>query len=467
MFENRYTRGRRALSTLAAVVGVALAVVAVERGPEAGAGVLLAIAPAAVPSKRLREILGELKKLQDDHKGKAMPEDVAAKFEDLATEAKSLQDEADRAARLADFEAKGGIVDDPALPAERKAGGVATGAEVLGYIPLGALYVQSKAYADFVAAGLPKIPEGGRFDIKADTSTLFVPVTRDMIEAKAIADASGLIPRDRLNRIVEPNRPARLFLRDMVEVLATSSNAIDYTTMSYTEAAAIVAASGVKPESGIVTGNATTTVRDIAVTMPIREQTLQDAPQLAGIVSGRMTRDLRKTEEREMLWGDGTGLLGIFQTPGVGEMVRVRAGATMLDRVRMCVTDIQLADMEPNAVAMHPLDVEDVQLLKGTDSRYVWIVVTDPATGQLRIWGLSIVPTTAVVRPGFTERRALVGAFSEAAILWDRSQVSVAMGWVNDQFRRNERTLRVEERVAFAAHTPFGFRYLVTANAGA
>lgn len=423
-------------------------------------------APASIGQKRkdLAALLKELEAGQKEMSDGPLSEARGQELEQKAHEAEALQDEIDAYDKRERLIKRGREISDPNLPAgpgEEKN----NPKEIAGYMTFGQMYVASPAFKEFVDGGRPKASIAAILEATTTNDGL-IPVTREMIESKAVVDASGIIRPDRVQRIVDAARPQRLFLRDLVEVLQTNSSSVEYYTQTYTEAGAIVAPSGTKPEASVVFGNANAPVRDIAVTTPIREQTLQDAPQIQGIIDGRMRRDLRKVEEKEMLWGDGTGFLGIFNTPGVGEMVRTLTGATLLDKIRMAVTDIQLAEVDPDGMAVHPLDWEGIQLLKGTDARYVWIVVTDSVTQQSRVWGLSVVTTKAVVKPALTERRILVGSFQECATLWDRNEITAAIGWVNDQFRKNERTIRLEERAAFAAHTPFGFRYVVAANAG-
>jgi HK97 family phage major capsid protein len=76
-----------------------------------------------------------------------------------------------------------------------------------------------------------------------------------------------------------------------------------------------------------------------------------------------------------------------------------------------------------------------------------------------------VVETIAAREPGSyttNERRLIVGDFRRGAKLWDRQQKAVQIGWINDQFTRNQRTIRVEERVAFGVRRPAAFRYRIT-----
>lgn len=444
-----------ALLGLALVAVTALAV-------DLAAGVLLAF-PAAAATRDLGTILKEMKELQEKYKGKPMPADVGTRFEELGAEAKALQDEAERARRIKEVERFAGEPVRKTMPEDQKQGG--RGGKPMLLTP-GEAYVNSAAYKRFRDAGFPRTPIGGAMTFDTIKQGRAVAITPQMLESKAV-DASGIIRPDwDPGTMFEEERERRTFLRDLVDTRNTNGEIVFFPIFApYEDAAAGVLPGGMKPEANVVIGDGSAPVRDLAVTTPIKEQTLQDAPQIQSIIDGKLRRDLDRTEEREMLWGDGSTFLGIFQTPGVGAMTRTpppEAGdATLLDRIRMAITDIELAEGEPNGIAADPLDAERLHLLKGTDGHYVYVVVTNPVNGQLRVWGLQIVRTTAVRQPGTAERRLLVGDFN-GAVLWDRRQTTAAIGWVNDQFRRNERTIRLEKRAAFGVPEPYLFRYLVT-----
>jgi len=315
-----------------------------------------------------------------------------------------------------------------------------------------------------------------------------VPITRKMLadethgpalkrainalESKAVATIGGSVVRaDRQAgapiRFAERNR---LTIRDLVQVLPTNSSSVDWVTVSaWTAAAAAVAESAAKPEATGALSSGSATVRTLAVWMPVTEQQLQDVPQIQAIINDELTFDLQyNVEETQMLWGDGTGqnLLGIFPTPGVA-VGRTVGGDTIIDQIRRAMTDVQLGFLEPNGLVIDPLDWESVVLTKGTDTHYLYQAFPD-GTGALRVWGLAPVVTVAVrnpiplVAPTTRERRFLVGDFRRGATLWDRQQINVAVGWINDQFTRNQRTIRVEERVAFATRRPAAFKYRIT-----
>src|SRR5690606_24902868 len=94
-----------------------------------------------------------------------------------------------------------------------------------------------------------------------------------------------------------------------------------------------------------------------------------------------------------------------------------------------------------------PIDWEDAELTKSTqDQHYIWGVVQTVRGPQ--IWSMRVIESDAMTNPDTGERRLVVGDFARGATLYDRHDVRLAVGFVDDDFARNLRTLRAEERLA-------------------
>jgi HK97 family phage major capsid protein len=119
--------------------------------------------------------------------------------------------------------------------------------------------------------------------------------------------------------------------------------------------------------------------------------------------------------------------------------------------------------VQPTFVAIDPVDWEEVELAKGTDTHYLWGLISD-LRGP-RIWSLRVVESDAMTHLATEERRVLMGDGVRGATVYDRQQVQLAVGYVDDDFARNLRTLRGEERLALAIKRPWSFEYFVTADA--
>jgi len=169
------------------------------------------------------------------------------------------------------------------------------------------------------------------------------------------------------------------------------------------------------------------------------------------------------------MYGDGQGesFQGILTDAAVLP-ARTQGSDTLIDISRRGITDVRRAGYEPNAILADPLDWEDIVLEKGSDNRYVWVVVTEGATQ--RLWNVPVIETVAMEDFAGVEteqRHLLVGDFARGATLWDRERSSISVGWINDQFIRNQRTILAELRAAFGVRRPGAFRKHQTQEASA
>lgn len=454
-------------------------------------GVLLAEVALATP-KDLKKLLGEIKAKQDEYKGKRMPEDVAtaldAKVEEALEMQKAIDDQRKRDRKIEGLESKLRDVSDPDLPnddqpddddVETKAVGRNKANEIVGYMHLGDFVVAQEGMKNFRSSGKPRapfqlarLPEGTSMFGKrrGGGNSILVGLTRDQIrQVKAVPTLSAdVIEPTRLPEIVRVTEQDRLTLRDVLDIQRTTSDAVKFTRIvSYTRAAGSVAHSALKPEAAISMDAVTEAVRTIAVHMPVEEQQLDDYPQLSGIINGELLYDVDKHFEELVMYGDGQGenFNGILNDPAVLS-ARTRHLDTLIDIARRGITDVRRAGYDPTAILADPLDWEDIVLEKGSDNRYVWVVVTDGATQ--RLWAVPVIETVAMEDfqgDAVEQRHLLVGDFQRGATLWDRMDASVSVGWVNDQFIRNQRTILAESRAAFGVKRPGAFRKYQTQEA--
>lgn len=284
---------------------------------------------------------------------------------------------------------------------------------------------------------------------------------RARMELKAItsatADANGsagaLLDPMRVPGIVAP--PERtLTIRDLVTPGRTSSNSIEFVQETgFTNAAAMVAEGGLKPESTIKFGLETAPVRTLAHWVLASKQILDDVPQLQSYIDGRLRYGLRYVEENQLLLGDGTGqnILGLLPQATDFDDDRRAAGDTKIDTIRRAITQVRIAEYRATGIVMHPSDWEDIELTKTDDNAYVFANPQNSA--QPRLWGLPIVDSTAMPEGEF-----MVGAFRLGAQLFDRELANVEISTEDsDNFRKNLVTIRAEERLALAVYRPESF----------
>jgi HK97 family phage major capsid protein len=105
----------------------------------------------------------------------------------------------------------------------------------------------------------------------------------------------------------------------------------------------------------------------------------------------------------------------------------------------------------PDGIVMHPLDWQDVRLLRTADGLYIW---GSPAeAGPERMWSLPVALTTAI-----TQNTGAVGAFQLGAQIFYRQGITVESTNSNeDDFKKNLIALRAEQREAVAWYRPKAF----------
>lgn len=275
----------------------------------------------------------------------------------------------------------------------------------------------------------------------------------------------SIIPYDRDPELVRFEEPEILTIRDILNVVPTTSDTVKYVKYTTTQrgAGSQAAPGDLKAFLRLSTELKSVSVETIAVLSKITEQDIDDAPRLVGLINGEMSLDVKVEEERQLTWGDGTNgtLNGLFSSDAsIPEFARSEAGDTIIDTIRKMRTDLRKARVTPNFVAIDPIDWEGVELAKGSTNYYIWGLVSD-MRGP-RIWSLPVIESDAMTNPETGERRVLMGDGKRGATIYDRAQLQLAVGFMDDDFGRNLRTLRCEERVALAVKRNFAFEFFQT-----
>lgn len=272
------------------------------------------------------------------------------------------------------------------------------------------------------------------------------------------ASAGDLIVPQRREGIIAPGL-RRLTIRDLLNVVPTSSNAIQYVRETgYTNNADVVAENptGLKPESNLTFEADQAAVTTIAHWIHASRQVLTDIPTLRGYIDGRLRYGLKLKEETQLLKGSGVGLnidglytqARAYANPGVTVQ-----NETRIDRLRLALLQVELAEAWADGIVISPLDWAAIELQKTDDNAYLFANprgITTPA-----LWGRNVVPTQSMGGGEF-----LVGAFGGgiAAELHDREDVNVMVATQDDRdFVKNMVKILMEERLALTVYRPEAF----------
>lgn len=245
----------------------------------------------------------------------------------------------------------------------------------------------------------------------------------------------------------------RLTVADLLAKGQTSMPVIRYPQEdTFTNAATTVAEGGTKPEASFDTSEVDAPVRKVAVTARVTDELFADFPAMRDYIDNRLRYMVGLTEETQLLTGDGIApnIKGILQTAGI--QTQAKGADPTPDAVYKAIVLVQTVGFfEPDGAVFHPLDWQDIRLLKTADGIYLWGPPSDP--GPDRIWGLNVVRTTSM-----TQNTGLVGAFKLGAQIFYREGMRVeATNSNEDDFKKNLISIRAEQREALAVYRPKSF----------
>jgi len=282
----------------------------------------------------------------------------------------------------------------------------------------------------------------------------------------AIINATGLnqplVMPQRVPGILEPLRQ-RLTIRDILNVVPTQSNLIEFVRESSSTNAAAPQGKGSSPqvyenvakaESAMAFQLAYEAVQTVAHWIPASRQVLDDSAALQAYVNGRMTYFLKLEEEKQLLNGTGTGgdLNGLITQATPYDTSLDVAGDTKIDTLRHAMLQCELANGNVTSFVFNPTDWHDIELIKttGTASSGQYVFSNPHMIGTPTIWGRPVVISLSMSAGEF-----LTGDFTLAADLWDRMQSSVEISREHsDFFTKNMVAILCEERLALVVYRP-------------
>lgn len=240
---------------------------------------------------------------------------------------------------------------------------------------------------------------------------------------------------------------------DLLSRGQTTQNTIRYVREdTFANAAVEVSEGGLKPEASFDTSEQDAPVRKIAVTAKVTDEMFADFPVIRDYINARLPLMVQLREDAQLLAGNGTApnLRGILNTSGI--LTQAKGADPVPDAIYKGMVQILATSFfVPDGVVMHPLDWQDVRLLRTADGMYIWGSPAD--AGPERIWSLPVVITTAM-----TQNTGLVGAFKLGAQVFYRQGISIESTNSNeDDFKRNLIALRAEQREALAVYRATAF----------
>lgn len=235
------------------------------------------------------------------------------------------------------------------------------------------------------------------------------------------------------------------------QTTTTQSSVVYMEETTFTNNAAEVAEGAVKPEAALALTEQSSPVRKIAVLLPVTDEQLDDVPQVQGYINNRLPFMVRQRLNTQLLTGNGTApnLEGLLNVSGI--QTQAKGADPTPDAVYKAMVKVMTTGQAmPDAAVFNPLDWQDVRLLRTADGIYIWGSPSE--AGPERIWGLRVA-----LAQGLTENTGVVGDFGNFSELAVRRGLTVDVGFVDDDFARNQRHFRAEMRAAVIFYRPAAF----------
>jgi HK97 family phage major capsid protein len=239
---------------------------------------------------------------------------------------------------------------------------------------------------------------------------------------------------------------ARLRLRDVMNVGATSSKFVTYISQTVKTSAAAVAEAGAKLEGDISFAEISVQVKKIAGYIKVSKEMLEDLLFVRNEINVDLMASVDDQLEQALLTGSGTGnnLSGVYTTAtawSAGSFALTVPVPNIADVVLTAVAQIESNYFTANCVVLHPRDVARLSLTKTNIGEYTYgSFVQNVVSGTQLIGGLPIVASTYM-----TEGTFLVGDFTKAHVRM-RNNMNVQVGFVNDDFQKNMVSIIAELR---------------------
>jgi HK97 family phage major capsid protein len=215
-----------------------------------------------------------------------------------------------------------------------------------------------------------------------------------------------------------------------------------------TRNAATVAEAATKPESAIDWIERLLPIQKIADSIPVTKEAYRDLPFVASEIDRLLNINLALKEDQQLWSGTGVSpqLAGVNTTAGAADLTAFAASIEsaniydLIAAVRVSIMNSKQSKYAPNAVIMNPVDILKYKLTKATDGHYVLPPFVS-ADGMM-IDGIRVVESSQV-----TANTLLVGDFRYGT-QYNLDGITIEMGYVNDQFIKNQWTILAEMRTA-------------------
>lgn len=299
---------------------------------------------------------------------------------------------------------------------------------------------QMVSSAEFKAAVL----RGGR-DI-----SFRVPIE---VKNTVVGDSTTTFPLNKPGVI--PGAFVPLTIRRALASVPVSTNAVNaLRENAWANSAAEVSEGASKNESDLTFTNYDVNIRTVAHWIKVSNQLLADAPAIAAYVDTRLRDGLAQRVERQLLLGNGTSpnLSGLTDS-GNYTAYTPTSDDNLADAINRAKYTMWAAGYMPDTVIVNPADWGTLERLREGTNSGTYLYGAPGESANTNPFGLRVILSAHMTSGKF------IVMDSTAAMIYDRQNVTVEMGYVNEDFTKNLVTIRAEERLALACERPGGIYY--------
>jgi HK97 family phage major capsid protein len=249
----------------------------------------------------------------------------------------------------------------------------------------------------------------------------------------------------RLDDLTTPIVTRPLQVTDLIPSSNTDTTTIIFMEETTRTNAAIEIGEGVAyPEATSAFTERTSPVRKIGVILPVTDEQLDDVPQVRTFLDDLLPFMVRQRLDQQIFNGNGTppNLTGLLNVGSIQTQARGAdpiPTAFLKAMVKLRVT----GRVVPSGLMIHPTDWQSVKTLQTTTGEYVW--GHPSVVGPDTMWGLPMAQVDAG-----SAGTAIVADFRNYTRLYYRnSSNGVEVGYVNDDFKLGQKSLRADVRAAF------------------
>lgn len=256
------------------------------------------------------------------------------------------------------------------------------------------------------------------------------------------ADYTGNVALSTLESGVDNIQRPIVKVRNVVNTGTTGSKYVVYISQTANTSPAWTNEAGTKKVSDPSYEEVSVEVKKVASTVKVSKEMLADLAFVRSEINSDLMSGLDQAVEYSLINGAGgndlDGLLSFAQTFAAGTFAASIPSANVSDVIRVAKAQIQAVDFEPTHVLLNPEDSAKIELTKTQTGEYTYPAFWDM---NMRVAGLIVVTSTNIAAGTF-----LVGDMSKSNVRI-RENMSLQVGYVNDDFQRNMVTILAEMRL--------------------